>query len=299
MWQAAKRWPDDGGGARWNWRPPLSAARTLINAWRLLAIVGLLAALAAACDGGGEEPQPEGSPTPSPTGEESPTASPTETVATLAPCQALQDFKSYRYSFSMEIESPEPSETPSELGPTPTATITREFPPGPYLFEYALEASYQAPDRFEALIGGDEASQLPMIFIGDEAWVQLNNIWTVSASPGVGYEPIGICEAVLADLDLSLVEPQEEKINDVDTLHYTFSDVFSEGAMGKIYGEQSDMAILLKNIDVDLWLAEKDNWPVRIDASSHGFYADGRELRVHVLVEVKDINADITIEPPM
>jgi len=280
----------------------------LVNAWRLLAVVGLLAVLAAACGGGGDEPQAEGSPTPSPTGEESPTASPvasptaspTEVVATLPPCQALQDFETYRYSFNMEISSPEPSETPAQPALTPTATITREFPPGSYLFEYAMNVSYQAPDRFEALISAAGGDWYPMIFIGDEAWVQLENIWTESASPGVGYEPVSICEAVLADLDLSLVEPQEEEINDVKTLHYTFSDAFSEGAMGKIYGEQSDMGILLKNLDVDLWLAEKDNWPVRIDTSSSGVYADGRELRVHLLIEISDVNdEDIRVEPPL
>jgi hypothetical protein len=282
----------------------------LINAWRLLAVVGLLAALAAACDGGGGEPQTEGSPTASPTGEGSPTASPTgegspaasptEEAAVPAPCRALQDLKTYRYSFNMEIESPEPSETPAETGLTPTATITREFPPGPYLFQYAMEVSYQAPDRFEAVVTTAGASPFSMIFVGDQAWVQLNDVWTQSSSPGVGYEPADLCQAILADLDLSLVEPQEEKINDVKTLHYTFSNAFSEGAMGKIYGDQSDMAFLLKNLDVDLWLAEKDNWPVRLDTSSRGVYADGRELRVHLLLDIKDPNDDdIRIEPPM
>ena len=49
------------------------------------------------------------------------------------------------------------------------------------------------------------------------------------------------------------------------TLHYTFSQVSSEQAWAKIYGAGSDLDILLKKLDVDLWLAEKDRWPVRID----------------------------------
>jgi len=38
----------------------------------------------------------------------------------------------------------------------------------------------------------------------------------------------------------------------VKTLHYTFSEVLSEDATGKILGEQSDTAFLVKKLAVDL-----------------------------------------------
>jgi len=285
--QVAKRRPEDGGGWWWNRRAQPSAARGLTKARELLAIVGLLAALAAACGGGGE-PQPEGSPTPPPTQD-----------AALAPCQALQAFKAYRYSVDLKLESPEPAEAPAEPRPTPTVTLTRQFD-GPFSFEYAIEASFVAPDRFETVITAGSDEPFGLITVGGQTWVQLAGNWTPAQQPSeLPYKPPVVCEAVLPDLDLSQAEPQEEKTNGVDSLHYTFPQVHSEQAWAKIYGAGSDLDILLKTLDVDLWLAEKGNWPVRMEILSSGFYSDGRELRAHLLVDTKDANSDdIRVEPP-
>jgi hypothetical protein len=260
----------------------------LPKALGLLTIVGLLAALAAACGGGGE-PQAEGTPTPTPTGED----------AALAPCQALQELKAYRYSVELRLESPEPSETPVGPQPTPISTITRDFG-GPFLFEYTIETSFVAPDRFEALMTPGSGEPTAMIAIGKQVWVQLAGVWTAAEQPyDIPYTPPVVCEAILPDLDLSQAEPQEEKANDVNTLHYTFSQVSSEQAWAKIYGAGSDLDILLKKLDVNLWLEEKGNWPVRIELSSSGVYGDGRELRVHLLLDIRDANSDdIRVEPP-
>ena len=286
--QVAKRRPGDGGDWWWNHRPWPSAVRRLTKAWGALAIVGLLTALAAACGGGGE-PEGEGSPTPPPTGED----------AALAPCRALQNLKAYRYFVDLELESTEPPETPAEPGLTPTSTVTLESP-APRLFEYTIDASFVAPDRTEAVITAGPGDPFTMIAIGDQVWVQLAGRWRPAPDqPGVPYKPPDICEALLPDLDLSQVEPQEEKVNDVKSLHYSFSQVSSPEAMAKIFGPGSDMDILIKTLDVELWLAEKDEWPVRMDISGNGVYADGGELRVHVSVDVRDANSgDIRVEPP-
>jgi hypothetical protein len=254
--------------------------------WAVLAIVGLFAALLGGCGGGGQ-PQVETSPTPS-TGED----------AALAPCRALQALQTYHYSVSFKLESPEPEGSPTAVQPTPTTTLTREFN-GPFSFEYNIDASFVAPDRVELDISGT-GSPFSMIVIGDQSWVQLGGEWQQSQQGStVPYRPVDICEAILADLDLSQGQPEEEKLNDVKALHYTFTQVPSERAMGKIFGSQSDMGILLKKLDVGLWLAEKDNSPVRIDVSSSGLYADGREMRAHILVDIKDANSsDIQVEPP-
>jgi hypothetical protein len=50
----------------------------------------------------------------------------------------------------------------------------------------------------------------------------------------------------------------------------------------------------------DCWLAERDNWPVRIDIGGSGLYADGRDLRMHIMVESRDANSgDIRVEPQL
>lgn len=279
--------PKDSTASRWKHRSQPSVLGRLTQAWALLAIVGLLTALAAACGGGGE-PQAEGSPTPSPTAED----------GALAPCKAAQALKAYRYSANVTLESPEPAENPPEPRPTPTSTLTREFT-GPFLSETEFEISFVAPDRFKVLsiVGGSETA---LIVVGDQTWVELNGSW-MPASQGydVPFTPSAVCEAILVDIDLSLAEPQEEEVNGVNSLHYTFAQVHSEQAMGKIFGPGSDMDILLKELDVDLWLAAEGNWPVRVDIRSSGLYADGRELRAHLLVDVRDANSpDIQVEPP-
>jgi hypothetical protein len=287
--QVAKRRPGDGGTWWWSDRGRHSGVRGLTKAWRLLAIVGLLTALAAACGGGGE-PQAEGSATPPPTVDN----------GDLAPCQALQALEAYRYTVELRLESPKPSETPGEPRPTPTSTITRDFG-GDFLFEYTIETSFVAPDRFEASMTAKGEDSVAIITIGTQVWTLSPSGWILTEVPfTIPYQPPVICEAVLADLDLSAAEPQEEKVNNVDTLHYTFPEVRSEQAWAKIYGPGSDLDILLKELEVDLWLSEQDNWPVRMELSSSGLYGDGRELRVGLMLDIRDANsADIRVEPPL
>jgi len=286
--QVAKRRPGDGGGWWCNHRPRPSAVGRLAKAWGALAIVGLLTALVAACGGGGE-PEGEGSPTPPPTGED----------AALAPCGALQALKSYRYSLNLTLESTEPPETPAEPRPTPTSTVTLESR-APRLFDYAIDAAFVAPDRTEAVITADSDKPFTMIAIGEQVWVQLAGRWRPAAEQSeIPYKPPDICEAIMLDLDLSQMEPQEEKVNDVKSLHYSFPQASAPQAMAKIFGPGSDMAILIKTLDVELWLAEKDEYPVHLDIDGSGFYADEGELRVHVSIDVRDANSgDIRVEPP-
>jgi hypothetical protein len=269
-----------------------SVRRRAVKHWAMvvaLAVaVALLAVAAAACGDGGNGGDA------SPTG---PAASPTGEAGLPAPCQALASLKSYRYVTEMTLESPVPTGTPSPDQPTPTATITRDFT-GPFLFEYDVEASFVAPDRLEANVTGS-TSPMSVIIIGDRNWIEAGAAWRESASPiNVTYGPMDVCKAVLPDLDLSQAQPQAERRNDVDTLHYTFSQASSD-ATAELFGQESDMAVLLGNLDVELWLAKEDNHLVRIEVQSTGLYADSRELRLRLVDDVAGANDDsIRVEPP-
>jgi hypothetical protein len=265
------------------------AVKYWTGAVALATAAALLAVVAAACDDGGNGG--EASPT-------APVASPTGEAGLPAPCQALASLKSYRYVTEMTLDSPEPTGTPSPDQPTPTSTITRDFT-GPFLFEYDVEASFVAPDRLEAYVTGT-SSPTSVIMIGDQKWLQTGTAWReIAGEFNVTYGPLDVCRAVLPDLDLSQAQPESEKRNDVDSLHYTFSQVPSD-ATAEIFGPGSDMAILLGNLDVELWLAEEDNHLVRIEVQSTGLYADSRELRLHLVDDVTDANDDsIRVEPPI
>jgi len=259
------------------------AAGRLSRAWLILAALTLIGGLATAC-GGGEE---SAAPTPSVTeGQE----------GIPAPCLALESLNTYRYSVQLKMESPEPTESPTV---TPTTGITRPYT-GDFVFDYQIDADFVAPDRTEALIDSG-VGELPMIVIGQEVWIRLGEgSWTQPQYPTpLPYRPPDICQGRFPELALSLVEPAEEEPNDVKALRYTLPEVPAGQAMAKIFGPDSDMTLLISELDVDVWLAKKDGWPVRMEISGNGLYGDGRELRVHLLVDVKDANSgDIKVERP-
>lgn len=256
----------------------------LATAGAVLAVLGLVASLLAACGGGEEEPA-------SPPGGED---------EAIASCRALEAFETYRYVVNWSLESPELTESPTAGQPTPTSDLTRDYI-GYFFFEHNVDASFVAPDRIDAIISSAGGIPFRMIRIGPQNWALFAGHWREAlAEQTIGYRPLDICNAILADLTLSQAERQEEKVNDVESIHYSFSQVPSQQAMAMIFGPGSDTVSLITAADVELWMAEKDNWPVRIEVSGSGLYADGRELRMHILVEIRDANSDnIRVEPPL
>lgn len=264
-----------------------SAAGRLNRAWVLLAALALIGSLATACADEEESTVP--------------TPSPTQTQeGTTAACLALENLKTYRYSVQLKMESSEPAASPAEPAVTPATAISRPYT-GDFLFEYQIDADFVAPDRISALIdsgGGD----LPMIVIGEEVWTQMGEVgWTrPEPPPSLPYQPPDICQALLPELDLSSLEPREEEANDVKALHYTLPEVSAGQVLAKIFGSESDVTLVISKLDVDVWLAREDGWPVRMEISGSSLYGDGRELRVYLLVDIRDANSDdITVEPPV
>lgn len=271
----------------------------LANVWGGLLLLGVTLALAAACGGGGSGGGSDsGSPTPQATGAASPIASPG--AATTAPCQKLIEAKTYRFVSKVSYESPETTETPSEDFPLPSPTLTRPFT-GHFLFQYDVEASVVAPDRFAFTITTAGAPPFGIIVIGQETWVEFEGTWRPSAEPpSVPYQPIPVCQAIMPELDLSKVQPEPEEIDGVKTLHYRFPRNPSPEGVPKIFGTGSDMDLLINALDVDLWLSEEDSALVRLEFQGKGLYSDGRPLIVHLLLDVRDINdKDIKVEAPI
>jgi len=218
--------------------------------------------MAAACDGGGPD---AGSPTPvAPPG-----------AATAAPCQALAEASSFRYVSKVTLESPETTETPTADLPSPSGTVTRAFG-GPFLYQYDVDASVVTPDRFRFTITTTDVSSVSIIAIGQEVWQETDGTWQTQT------------------------EPQREEIDGLEAIHYTFLKNASPQGVAKVFSESSDMALLIKTLDVNLWLSEDGDELVRLEFQGKGLYSDGRPLMVHVVVDVRDINdEDIKVEPPI
>ncbi|MDP2950333.1 MAG: hypothetical protein Q8P22_12450 [Chloroflexota bacterium] len=261
----------------------------------LATAVALAAVVAVACGGGG-------SPTPA-----SPTAIPTTGEATtLAPCSALEAFKTYRFTSHLKLESPQPSGESTPL-PQPTATAEEGATAtparghqfiGPFLWDYQVDADFVAPNRISAVITGG-AFPLPIIVIGNEGWAQVDGRWLERPGEVIPYQARDVCQALFLELNLSAVQSQSETVNGTETLHYSLSGVAKGEALAKIIGPDSDPNYLIQKISVDVWLAEKGGWPARMEIRGSGFYADGRELRMELVIDIKDVNnKKIKVEPP-
>ena len=267
--------------------------RRLTKLWIVLVALGLTASVAA-CNGGGDggsspTAQPTGSATPQPTGQ----------AATSAACQTLASLDRYRYVSNLSLESPEELVPSSEGQPTPVATLTREYV-GLFDFDYNTDASWVAPDRVEASISA-AGSPLNLVIIGDRHWVTLAGEWReVGPEYVLGYGPLEVCNAIFPEIDLTQAQGEKETVNGVSALHYTFADTPTGQAMAAIFGPQSDEAILFQTMNVEVWVAEKDGFPVRMDIEASGLYGDRRELKGQLRIELRDINADdIEVEPPI
>jgi len=262
--------------------------------WAALVALSMAVALTAACGGGGSDGN---SPTPKATAAATPVASPV--TAAPVPCQTLQNAKTFRYVSKVTLESPETTETPTAELPLPSSTRTRAFT-GPFLYQVDVDASVVTPDRFHFTITSTDTPPFGIIVIGQDIWREIEGKWELTNQPvSILYQPIPVCEAILPELNLAQAEPQREEIDGLETIHYSFLKNASPEGVAKVFGENSDMALLIKALDVDLWLSADGEKLVRLDFKGKGLYIDGRPLMVHLVLDVRDINDEsITVEPP-
>jgi len=279
--------------------------RMVTKLWATIVTLGLTVVLFAACGGGGDEggsptaqPTDTGLSTVGPTAAASASVQPTQQVPASAACQALASLKTYRYVSNLTLQVPE-EPVPPEERPTPAATITRNIV-GAYLFEYDIDGSVVAPDRLDAQITSGTQNPFDIIIIGGQRWVSLEGEWRESAQAVVPYQPMDVCNALFPELNLDQAQGEKTTVNDVKALHYVLPATPSGQTIATIFGATSDMAILMQTMDIEVWTAEKDGWPVEMDIQSKGVYANGRQLQTHIHIELRDINdKDIRVEPPV
>lgn len=109
-----------------------------------------------------------------------------------------------------------------------------------------------------------------------------------------------VCNSIFSELNLDQAQGEKETVNNVPARRYAFPGTPSGQAMVTMFGPESDVTILMPTMNVEVWVAEDGGWPVQMDMQSSGLYASGRELRVHVRVELRDVNnKDIRVEPPL
>jgi hypothetical protein len=234
----------------------------------------------------------EGTPSPSPTGDS----------AREVGCEFPSDIESFRYTMTMKANLPSTPE-----GETPES----EEPLGDFLGtlsglmgDMKMEGAVIVPDRssMEMTVGGHEFGSF--IQIGSQSWMKVAGLtdWTEQPSSEDSeflFSPLDFCETTEEDLSsaLSGLEGEEETVNGIEAVHYHL-DKADLTLLKEFLGGTEDLG-LPDEFNMDVWLAEDGDWPVRMSFEAGGEDDEGEALTFEILVEFKDFNdSSIKIEPP-
>jgi len=237
----------------------------------------------------------EGSPSPSPSGGGS---------AQEVGCEFPSDIESFRFTMTMKANLPSTPEAPTET--------SGEEPLGDFLGalsglmgDMKMEGAVITPDRssMEMTIGGHEFGSF--IQIGTQSWMKVAGLtdWTEEpASEGSEFlfSPMDFCETAEDDLSsaLSGLEGENETVNGIDAVHYHL-DTSDLTLLQDLLGSTEDLGELPKEFNMDVWLAEDGDWPVRMSLAASSEDDQGQPLSFDILIEFKDFNdSSIKIEPP-
>jgi len=234
----------------------------------------------------------------------SPTASPgAGGSAQEVGCEFPSDIKSFRFSMTMKANLPS----------TPTATESAGGEPlGDFLGsltglmgDMKMEGAVISPDRssMDLTVGGHEFGSF--IQIGSQSWMKVAGLtdWTEEpASEGSEsiFSPMDFCETAEEDLSsaLSGLEGENETVNGIETAHYHL-DSADLTLLEDLLGGTEDLSQLPDEFNMDVWLAEDGDWPVRMSLSASGKNDNGEPLSFDISIEFKDFNdSGIKIEPP-
>jgi len=297
--------------------------------WPLVLAAILGVALLAAC-GGGEDEETEpgaatstaaapaagdvsatGTPRADATGtprEGSPSASPSGGgSAQKVGCEFPSDIESFRFTMTMKANLPS----------TPVATESAgEEPLGDFLGalsglmgDMKMEGAVISPDSssMDLTIGGHEFGSF--IQIGSQSWMKVAGLtdWTEEpASEGAEsiFSPMDFCQTAEEDLSsaLSGLEGENETVNGIKSVHYHLDQAdltLLEDLLGGTE-DLGDIGQLPNEFNMDVWLAEDGDWPVRMSLAASGEDDNGQPLSFDIFIEFKDFNDDsIKIEPPI
>jgi len=213
----------------------------------------------------------------------------------------LMELRSFRFnlSFNLEfdfegLEGLEGSEDDDELGAAFAAAFLALFS------DISMEGAYVAPDSFDMQmsIAGEDVHYVQ---IGAEAWVDDGTGWVATEPDGGELTPFGdptdfaldiLPDAVLQNADIS-----DDDVGGVPATHYHFDKAALEAVATELGEDTTDFAEI-DEMELDVWLIE-GNIPVKFEIKVSGTDADGLEMGLEMKFEITDINADITIEPPI
>ena len=249
---------------------------------RIGALLALLAALLAACGGGGEGVTRE---------------------EILASCEKLGSLASYRYSITVQqpagagpatdAASPEP---PGGT-PAPLAGFQERF--RELLSDYSIRGAFVSPDRSQVTLEFHEEEAVELRSIGGRVWERFGDVWNETQAVDIeALMPRRLCDYVLPDLaeQLAGTRGAEEVVNGELTRRYSARRstlqlpgiLWSGGAEGGF-----------SQFDVAVWLADDGRWPAKLEITGQEAAAPGAPAGVRVAMELSNVNDEtIVVEAP-
>lgn len=167
------------------------------------------------------------------------------------------------------------------------------------LSDINAEGAIVAPGDLDVKMtfGGQEAH---VIKVGNKTWSFENGKWTEGdiSDDLLGFDnPLDFAQAILPQEVLKVAKTSSETVNGVKTTRYSFDKVALE-SIAKQLGEVIGGDEQLKSANLDVWITE-DGIPVKIVLKAKASDDSGAEVGIELELNVKDINTDITIKPPV
>ena len=233
----------------------------------------------------------EGSPSASPSGGGS---------AQAVGCEFPSDIESFRFEMTMKANLPTTPEAETPESEEPLGDFLGAL--SGLMGDMKMEGAVIAPDRssMEMTVGGHEFGSF--VQIGSQQWMKVAGLtdWTeepASEDSEFLFSPMDFCETAEEDLSsaLSGLEGENETVNGIETVHYHL-DQADLTFFQEFLGGTEDLP---DEFNMDVWLAEDGDWPVRMIFAASGEDDDGQSLSFEISIEFKDFNdSSIKIEPP-
>ena len=233
----------------------------------------------------------EGSPSASPSGGGS---------AQAVGCEFPSDIESFRFEMTMKANLPTTPEAETPESEEPLGDFLGAL--SGLMGDMKMEGAVIAPDRssMEMTVGGHEFGSF--VQIGSQQWMKVAGLtdWTeepASEDSEFLFSPMDFCETAEEDLSsaLSGLEGENETVNGIETVHYHL-DQADLTFFQEFLGGTEDLP---DEFNMDVWLAEDGDWPVRMIFAASGEDDDGQSLSFDISIEFKDFNdSSIKIEPP-
>ena len=237
----------------------------------------------------------EGSPSASPSGGGS--------SAQAVGCEFPSDIKSFRFEMTMKANLPSTPEAGTPATDEPLGDFLGAL--SGLMGDMKMEGAVIAPDRssMEMTVGGHEFGSF--VQIGSQQWMKVAGLtdWTeepASDESGFLFSPMDFCETAEEDLSsaLSGLEGDKETVNGIEAVHYHL-DRADLTLLQDFLGGTEGLGQLPEQFNMDVWIAEDGDWPVRMSFAASGEDDEGQPLSFEIFIEFKDFNdSSIKIEPP-